>query len=357
MIVIRTLIVAGTFDMNGGERSGLIDKLFANYPDPKTIHNGGHYNDLNNILNSTIGFDVVFWFANVDNALPKVRDVKEVNPRCILVTSKRNDGDKYSFEELVCKALEVKANLVYEFCKEGDAFAMRVFDPLGVLWCDRTTDFKEVTRSAFARISKLVAFTRQKTPMMDEDMPFEVKPEFIDIIHEKAKIFHNLIQSPTETKRFLGNASFRCAHGFPSYRDDANTIIVSRRNVDKTGISPTDFVPIIILDDAIFGFGKNKPSIDTPVQVRLYKHLPRIKYMLHSHVYVKNAPFTKEAIPCGALEEVDSVLKTIREEGINTNKSFAINLIGHGSIVFATSLDYFNEVTYYKRNIPEKVDG
>ena len=46
------------------------------------------------------------------NDFEKVRNVKEVAPKVMLVTSKRNDGGKYQFNELVQRALGSKSNLL-----------------------------------------------------------------------------------------------------------------------------------------------------------------------------------------------------------------------------------------------------
>ena len=107
---IRILLVCGTFDINNGKRSGLIDKIARaishtisakNLMTNINAFNGGNYSMLETILDMTPDYDIVFWFADVDNSLPKIRDVKAVAPKTMLVTSKRNDDDKYSFQELV----------------------------------------------------------------------------------------------------------------------------------------------------------------------------------------------------------------------------------------------------------------
>lgn len=349
----KTIIIAGTFDLNGGKPSSLINKIFQAYPD-KIMYNGGNYNDLLSILESVKDYQTVFWMANVDNSLDKVRNVKDINPRCILITSKRNDNDKYCFEELINRGLESKSNLVIEFSKENDKFAMRLFDPLGSIWCDKTTDIKTLQTALIKRISELHTFTRQGTIMLDELIDFTIQNEFIDIIHEKAKIFHKLIQPPKVVSRFLGNVSFRCVNGFPSMRFN-NMVIVSRRNVNKDGITKNDFVPVELKDGKLYAYGENKPSVDTPIQVRLYEKLPNINYMMHSHVYIKDAPFTDKAIPCGSLEEVDSIMEAIKRNNIDITKSFSLNLYGHGNTVFATDLEYFNHIEYIKRPVPEVI--
>ena len=63
--------------------------------------------------------------------------------------------------------------------------------------------------------------------------------------------------------------------------------------------------------------------------------------MVHSHVYIWTAPFTKTVIPCGALEEFFEII----QEYPNRNSSnFCINLKGHGSIVLAKDLDYLKKM-------------
>jgi hypothetical protein len=107
---------------------------------------------------------VVLWWANIpDNNLPKIRDVKAVAPHTMLVTSKRNDGDKYTFMELTQRALHIKANLFFEFKKTGDKlFHINVFDPLGCHWYGGT-NITDAMNSALSRLTYLKSVTRQKT--------------------------------------------------------------------------------------------------------------------------------------------------------------------------------------------------
>ena len=36
----------------------------------------------------------------------------------------------------------------------------------------------------------------------------------------------------------------------------------------------------------------SKPSVDSSIQVRLYRILPEINYIVHAHCYAEGAPFT-----------------------------------------------------------------
>lgn len=83
-----------------GRSFKVIDE-FRKYLDNADFYNGGNYNELNKILEMTINYDTVFWWANVANELPKIRNVKEINYKTMLVSSKINDNNKYIFQDLL----------------------------------------------------------------------------------------------------------------------------------------------------------------------------------------------------------------------------------------------------------------
>lgn len=96
----KILFVGGTWNLNGGRSFKVIDK-FRKYLDNADFYNGGNYNELNKILDMTINYDTVFWRANVANELSKIRNVKEINYKMMLVSSKINDNNKYTFQGLL----------------------------------------------------------------------------------------------------------------------------------------------------------------------------------------------------------------------------------------------------------------
>lgn len=352
----KILFVGGTFDTAGGKPSSVVAKI-ASYMKDVDLYNGGRYEDLNQILESARLYQYVIWWANVPNDLPKIRDVKEINPKVILVTSKRNDNRKYSFAELINRALLAKANLCVQFSKEYDAdyglhrFSMLLFDPLGNEWY-RGYDLQELASVMCSRMEYLSSISRQGTvPCSDAVIDVPDEKEFFEIIKQHADTFHHLINPAKGVTRFLGNSSFRCQRGFPSFRKD-DVIFVSRRNVDKRYIDKDAFVPCRMDGDTIYYYGENKPSVDTPIQMRLYQHLPNINYMLHSHVYIDGAPFTKNMVPCGGLQEVEEVLTAIYDK---ESDFIAINLIGHGSIVMAKNSAQLKNIQYIGRSLPEKL--
>ncbi|MBO5435144.1 class II aldolase/adducin family protein [bacterium] len=413
----KFLIIAGDFndtanpDGSYGRPSSLANKIvetisrpdilnFRIRPESKlflsdiTFVNGGKYQTLidiaeNNSEYNLKNYDVVFWFPNVDNDLPKFRDIKSVNPKCMLINSKRNDDEKYSFNELIQKSLVQKANMTFEFSKQSDGkFKIRVFDPLGCVYAD-TTDIIEAVSCTLERLEYIMSITRQPTVNAPEDknlimkwyfdqfkqpeyksdkiIPVPDEQKFVDIVRHYAHKFQEFMPHTCKTERFIGNASLkpspnelikgRCGKGMPSFRHDGDYIFVSKRNIDKQFIELDNFVPVYLEDDKLYYCGDEKPSVDTPVQVRLYKALPNINYVLHSHCYIEDAPFTLTAIPCGAIEEFDEIIKAIDLYFNNRNMScYALNLIGHGSIVMANNLDAFNNIKYKARNIPEKLN-
>jgi ribulose-5-phosphate 4-epimerase/fuculose-1-phosphate aldolase len=371
------------------------------------VHNGGCYYDLDGILNKTPEYDIVFWWANVpDNSLPKIRDVNEVAPHTMLVTSKRNDGDRYNFMELTQRALAAKANLMFEFKKEDyeyrpghseKMFRINVFDPLGCQWYGGF----DVTSSIYAamdRLEYLNSITRQKTVQSSTDKNLVLtwyfdqfkqeqhrsekainipdEQEFIEIVRKHAETFYEIFNPGKDVKRFLGNASLRaqlnidstrCMRGMPSFKKD-DMVFVSQRNIDKQFISLENFVPCYMEDGKLYYCGDKKPSVDAPIQVRLYEALPHINYIIHSHCYVDGARFTSKPIPCGAIEEVDEVLSLIAdmdEEYLDATKNtrgcakdakpfmYAINLKGHGSLVLATNAKTMSNIKYIGRQMPE----
>lgn len=385
---MKILITAGTWDNNNGRPSGLAAKfadVIMQTEDSVCFYNGGNYENLQKILNDTPNFDIVFWFANVDNSLPKIRDVKSIAPHVMLVNSKRNDNNKYNFQELIQRSLAAKANLTFEFSKTGRIFNIRIFDPLGCEWYDGT-DINAACKAAMDRLKYLKSITRQSTTQSSEDKNLVLKwyfdsfrqdmqksdkqimtpdeTEFISLVRKYAQRFYEIMNPACDVKRFLGNCSTkpvppqvgRCSKGMPSFRHDGDYIFVSQRNVDKEYLDISHFVPVYMEDNKIYYCGENKPSVDTPIQLRLYQALPKIKYMIHSHCYIENARFTNKSIPCGAIEEVDEVLNFIDNVYHDRNHDiYLINLLGHGSIAMADSVDKLHGLNYVGRPMPEKL--
>lgn len=363
------LMVGGTFDNNGGKTSGLVAKMAAalanetiNTEDSISLYNGGYAKDLESLLEKTVNADLVFWMPNVPNDIPKMRDVKAVNPKTILVSTKRNDDNKYAFSALINRALALKSNLTIEFARQDTGlFRMRVFDPLGTLYYEGT-DIQSMVAATYKRAIALTRFTRVPSVTASGDAPAVPNEEdFFEFARGCSDIFHNLINPDAGVTRFLGNMSFRCQNGFPSFRGDDGIIYVSRRNVDKRYINAESFVPTYRGEDGkVYYYGEHKPSVDTPIQQRLYELFPQMNYMLHAHCYI-NLPGTvktERPVPCGALEEVQEIINATTHYGLQDEKLITINLVGHGCIIMAASMDEIKSIPYeafFARVMPETI--
>ena len=357
------LLVGGDFNNEGGRKSGVVKELEFNFnKNPElnlTTYNGGEYNELEKIIDTVYEYDFIIWMANVPNELNKIRNIKTRNQRVILCTSKANTYQKYTTQDIVARALNVKANLIIEIYKKfgDDKYAFKLLDPLGNMWYNNTNIPKlcEVLYKRFVYLKSIKRAQSIQASPDAVDIP-KINKVFLGRIRECSEIFHDLIKPSENCERFLGNASFRCLRGFPSCKIK-NNVYVSRRNVDKSNITAEDFVSVFSNKSSISRYyykGKNKPSVDTPVQLALYDELPKIRYMIHSHCYIEGAPYTTTMIPCGGLEEIDEILNTIdRYYGSHKKRFYAINLIGHGSIVMSKRARSLRKVKYRKRFLPE----
>ena len=370
----RILFVGGNWDLNGGRKSKIVEEVAKFLPNV-TVYNGGNFNDLNDILESCVNYDIVLWWANVSNDLPKIRNVKDINYKVMLVSSKRNVDRKYSFQDLLQRSFSLKSNLTIEFSMVDNKYYMRLFDPLGNMWYEGFS-IKMCSKILIERLNFIRIITRESTVSNEEnvgalawffnmfkdemyesnDNPFvPIKEEFLEIVRNYAYKFAEATFETKDVKRFLGNASFRCPKGFPSFRD-SKYIFVSKRNVNKEFIGIKEFVPVYLEDDKLFYCGDYKPSVDSPIQVRLYSLLPNINYMIHSHCYIENAPYTDVVLPCGALEEVDEIKNVIKKYYDNDyNKDFyVVNLLGHGSIMMSNKASQLKKIRMVGRKLPEK---
>ena len=140
--------------------------------------------------------------------------------------------------------------------------------------------------------------------------------------------------------------------GFPSIRNK-DFIFISRRNINKQIIEKDDFVQVDLDSENVlhYDYG-SKPSVDAPIQVKLYEYYRSVKYIIHGHTYVTGAVFTKQYIPCGCMEEVGAITELFPD---HLSCNFAVNLIGHGCVMLANDLKYFAEVGLTARSFPENL--
>lgn len=370
-------MVGGSFNSRGGHPSKVVDLirdgLVASGLSVRLI-NGGNFDDLAG-AEPAVAFPspkVIVWFPDIPNDRDKspFMKLKEIHPKSVFVISKRNDGPwdspTYTRPELIVRMLSVRANLMVEFnvYQEHPQFLARVLDPLGNVFFEGT-DMRVAGEALGNRIRFLLGLSRVgSVPSGRGNAPPDT-PEtrrFAEIVRGYGDVWMNIIQPADSARaRFLGNASyrFRCTHGFPSFRAQGpvyalgpDPVYVSRRNVDKEGLSPSDFVGVSLSSgedssgDRVVYDGERKPSVDTPIQLRLYAALPQVRWMVHAHCYVEGAAMTARVLPCGAVEEADEVLEAIA--GRESLEPIVVNLKGHGSLVMARDLESLVGVKFTK---------
>lgn len=353
------LCVGGVFNDEGGRKSGYFTKLVTvlqtTFKDSVfTIVNGGYWESLNDILPTVKNYDIVLWGADVPNTKPKVvNDLKSINPKMMLVITKNNLTNKYSHKLLTARALKAKANLLIEFGTGDAGYVATILDPLGNTFITREPDIGKVGTALHDRLVFLSTMTRVgSVQVSDIDFPEKVASQdqikFFELTKRYADQFHNLIHAD-DNGRMLGNISFRCENGFPTFRE-GGFILVSRRNIDKRDINSNGMVPVVVDDSNVVKYiGEAKPSVDTPIQRELYRAWPKANYMLHAHVYIEGAPFTENVIPCGALQEVDEILKVLPV--YNGGEVAYVNLRGHGSVAIAENVETLEKIPYIARPV------
>jgi len=357
---VKTLFVAGDWGAPKETRcSGYMHKLACRLEVGDAgfvVRNGGEFDVLVDLAHQVSDYDVVYWFPRVSNEREKLLPgIKEENPKCILVASKYNPGGKYSTMGLIARALKVKANLLVEFEKRGNIVEGTILDPLGNCFASQETAVEALGDILGKRVRQLLGFTRVGTTAVS---PLPLPPigisdltHFLEHARKYAGTFHELVHAAFQD-RFLGNVSFRCERGFPSFRGAGGSFYASRRNMDKRFAASKDFVCVEreMVNGRLAYRGTRKPSVDAPIHWLLYRHYLDINYILHSHTYIEGARFTRGCIPCGAVEEFDEIMRA--EPNMKADK-ILLNLKGHGSIVMGRESSQFDSIPYVGRSLPE----
>jgi len=358
--MINKMCVGGCFDTSGGRRSGYVDKLCfeLNKVDPGwVVYNGGDWNKLMYCLSLVPQMKIVLWMPDIPNEFPKyVNDLKGMNPKMLLVTSKNNRRieKQYSPQELIARMLATKSNLMLEFGDDSGLIVATIWDALGNVFGYKLHNVNDVAMVLTRRLNELQSYTRVGSRSIGAAKPVPDEKKFFEIGRQYAEVFHDLIHGGGTT-RFLGNMSFRCSEGFPSFRKDG-LVYVSKRNIDKRKIDKDSFVAVELEGDGVQFYGDTKPSVDTPIQLRLYREIPTARYMLHSHCMIADCPMTDSVIPCGALEEAEEILSVWHRTGGVLDDVWCVNLKGHGSIAIAADVQYLKGIRYVAREIPTFVD-
>ena len=358
---MKRLVVGGNFTANPKEKKSSIAKklsvaLFAD------LFNGGTVDQVESARDLVSMFDLTVWMPNIDNEVEKNYPVKK--PGSVLICSKLVH-DERTMGDAVSRIFRMNANAVIAIYKEYYSnhviYRFKLVDSLGNLWID-TTSVEDLAST----IEKLAVWSkgsiRTRSVLSPMKNPHEVSEAFCEIVKK--------VSDKVEKQRggrYFGNASTRCSYMFPSERVESplTTIKVSGRNTPKDCLKPEDFVSAqehstYKISEMIRYCGHVKPSVDTPVQLELYKAYPQINFMIHGHAYVKEAFMTEHYYPCGDLREVEEVREILDNELTPRTKAFVINLKNHGFLMGATDLKSLkhlvNSSEFIYRELEEKIE-
>lgn len=329
------------------------------------IQNAEYIASTNLDLSKLNEYEVIFY-----NGIDELAFIlKEYAPLSMLVTI---TDSQIETKSLIQFTLGTKSNLTIK----NDNGLYIVIDPLGNLW-HIGQNKEEMLTSVLNRLIFLKSITRQNTIStknnllalnwyFDKFKQEEFKstdtiiiPDaslFLEILRNYSTIFHKLMNDVPLILPKKSPQVFRCEKGMPSFRF-GKYVVVSKRVIEHQFIEQDDLVATFIKDDKLYFVGDDKPSVDTPIHIKLYGKFNNINYIIHSHNYIEDAIITNYSIPCGAIEEFDEIVKVVEENNLSFDNNFyKINLKGHGSILMGNALSDLENVKYIGRKLPERMD-
>ena len=317
---MKTLIVGGDFGKSP-KSSSIITKLIS-YFENTTVLNGGSIDEISNVASNCTIYDLVIWMPNISNEIEKIYPQK--GRGAVLFCSKVLRENR-SESDAIARIFRMNGNGVLAISKEENLFSFKLIDALGNCWI-KTTELNLLA----IKMLELTAWTKAsiRTATKSAEFEFPKYPEELKKLVELNKSVADNFEAIGN--RYFGNVSTRCMKMFPSLRMDTVYMLVSKRNSDKQRLSTDDFVKVRYQNDIEY-IGTEKPSVDTAIQVNIYKNFPQINFIIHGHGYIDGMPFTKRYFPCGDLREFEELKPLLGENGI-------VNLINHGFIIFASNI-------------------
>lgn len=341
----KIVLIGGTFDKSGGKSSYIVHMMMQ-FMGIGGL-NGGHISELDSELELD-GVDTLIWMPNIDNSEPKfLPKIKKAYPNILLVQSKRITDGNYTEADIVGRLLKSKSLLGITIEKKNGVYEYMLLDPLGNLHA-KTTNLGLLTDTLVKLTNDIRNMSRMPSVRKGMGKNFSIDYHFLQVVRDFGERFSKFVNT-VNPHRLLGNASTRCEGGFPAVKSEGR-IFVTRRNVDKKTLNASAFVEVELDQHCVNYYGNNKPSVDTPVQLDLFRHFPNINYMIHGHVYVEGAPMTENKIPCGYIEEFADIVAVIDDPSV---KAFSVNLLGHGCIIACDDLEYFETIKLVGRPFPE----
>jgi hypothetical protein len=265
-------------------------------------------------------------------AAPKlVARIKKQHPQVLLVPFKLADADM-SRVEIVRWMLELHAGLAV-YSRLGDSSKFYVIDALAN---EITVSKTELPERLVQEVSHFLEAIRRRSLHKAHEIPnVPYLNNIVDFSRKMQPAFSQIIERNVSSGRWPGNFSFRCTHGFLSSRTE-DGFIITRRDVDKTGLTENDFVfvSLNLENDSLAYSGTEgvKPSIDSPVHRLIYERIPWVKSVVHGHLQAHGDRVHLEKLqrwPCGAENEAYDIIKVSPQEARDL---WVVNVEGHGFV-------------------------
>jgi len=272
-------------------------------------------------------YDLTLWMPDISNEEEKDYPVKKQGS--ILICSKVMRKETARIDA-VSRIFMMRGNAVIMIHKNKKPFSFELVDALNNTWC-KTSNLEELASKIMelylwtkASVRRSLEEVKDRNTLWVPDYDKKNLSNFIEINKKLALKVANGCGN-----RFFGNFSTRCTKLFPSHKILPAAFFFSPRNTNKQLISTDD----LVLCDYDKYYGECKPSVDTPVQLKLYRNLPGINYMIHGHAYIKDAITTLDYYPCGDMREVVGIL-----EVVDSNAVTRINLKNHGFLLLSQDI-------------------
>jgi len=270
-------------------------------------------------------------YLKIRQAPKLVREIKKAQPNCLLIPFKLAEPDM-GVAEIVRWMLKLHAGLaVYSRLGEKDKYTI-----IDVFANQKKVSRAELPQQLSQEIQRILSVTRRGSSRISKEVPVVANLyDFVNFSQKMQPAFSQIIERNVASGRWPGNFSFRCTYGFISSRCEGG-FVITKRDVDKTGISEKDFVWVAdeLQDERLVYStgGENKPSVDAPVHRIIYENLSWVKAIVHGHLQAEGelvAESTVSLWPCGAENEAHEILEFAPKD---KRSLWVVNVPGHGFI-------------------------
>lgn len=335
---MKTFIVGGKY----GEihkSSSIVDKLSSCFENHTTI-NGGSLNVLEIIQPLLLNQDLILWLPDIDNE--ELKHYPKKGTGAVLICSKvMREG--YRKVDAVSRIFKMQGNAVIAITKLEKVFSFELIDALGNTWYkgDNISDLASSIKKlyVFTKSAKRINSVKSENWLENLELDCASKLDLDQILDLNQTLQYKILEKCGS--RFFGNVSTRCQQLFPSVRNKVGAF-VSPRNSNKNFLIAEDMVLCSLNNDQVIINNGTKPSVDAPIQLKLYQELPKLNFMIHGHAFCKESGFpfaisyTENYKLCGDFNEAAEILKTMKN--IGNPGCGVINLKNHGFLIFAETI-------------------